>query len=141
MRKSDWIAAMMAASEGDPWTPVQIQKSLFLLDREVEEVGEAKLFHFKAYHYGPFDGAIYELLEQFEEKGWVNRFFTPPPRRYSLTRAGQRHGRLILKKLDEDIRQYIEEVSDYVHELSFRDLVQAIYREYPEMKENSVFAD
>ena len=41
--------------------------------------------------------------------------------------------------LDDNVRDYMGEVVSYVRDRSFSELVSAIYREYPEMQENSVF--
>ena len=141
MNKSDWILAAMAAAEGDPWSPVQIQKALFLVSENIPEVKDKELFHFKPYHYGPFDAAIFELIEMMEKDGLTDTSYAFPVRKFNLVRKGHKKGKKLLDQLDDRTADYIRRVADYVHRLSFNQLVRAIYKEYPEMAQNSVFSN
>lgn len=140
MEKKEWIIATMAASKEELWTPVQIQKALFLVAQNVPDAEEAGGFEFVAHHYGPFDVTIYHELEKLEMEGIAHIFPTPHPRRFGLSREGQRLGQVYLSQLDDSVAGYIRRVAEFVHKLSFGALVRAIYKAYPHMKENSVFA-
>lgn len=138
--KSDLILIALAAGEKFEHTPVQIQKLLFLIDKNVGDRIGGPLFEFKPYDYGPFDSSIYDLLRQFEAEGLV--FPSPTLRgwnKHSLTDAGLKKANELSAKIDKHVLDYISQVSKYVRTVSFVDLVSAVYKAYPEMKVNSVF--
>lgn len=142
MTQKEIILASMATSDGAIHTPVQIQKLLFLIDKRlVDELG-GPFFNFIAYDYGPFDKEIYRILESLAIEDLVEIIEDEEIRwkRYRLTFKGQRQGEIILNSLDDDAADYIRKLSKFVRKLSFPQLVSTIYNEYPEMRENSVFA-
>jgi len=96
-------------------------------------------FEFVPYHYGPFDKAVFWELEDLSSKGKVEISYQKSWRTFRLTVAGQLEGEPLLSKCDPTIREFIEECSRFVRRLSFTQLVSAIYKAFPEMKENSVF--
>ena len=139
MTKDELILAALATSRGGAWTPVQIQKLLFLLDERIPDPTGGPHFNFVPYHYGPFDPQIYYQLEVLEGQGLVEVYKDLSLRKYRLTPDGQEKGTLASQDLESKISQYIKELSDFVRSLTFSQLVVSIYREYPEMKANSVF--
>lgn len=140
MNKRDLLLAAMAAGEGAEHSPVQVQKLMFLIEKNVGvDLGE-RVFDFVPYDYGPFDSSLYEVLRELEQ----NKLATATPtvrgwKRYSLSPAGQALGAEILGRLPQRASKYIAEVSVFVRKLSFAQLVSAVYKAYPEMKVNSVF--
>ena len=52
MEKDEMILAAMAPEKGSSFTPVQIQKLMFLIDEELAEDLGGKLFKFKPYTAG-----------------------------------------------------------------------------------------
>lgn len=134
------LAALSPAGTGS-FTPVQVQKLFFLLDKNVEEQIGGTHFDFLPYDYGPFDSAVYHELESLHEEGLVEVLERERHGRriYRLTAEGLKEGQLALSELDEPVQQYISSLVEWVRSLSFSQLVSAIYRKYPEMKENSVF--
>lgn len=140
--REEVVLAALAPAGGTPHTPVQVQKLLFLLDRNLSpSLGGAK-FNFQPYHYGPFDRSVYSTLEGLAQQGMVEITQNSGNwRDYRLTSEGQVCAGQVLAGLDERARSYIERVSAFVRSLSFPDLVSAIYKAYPEMRERSVFQD
>ncbi len=135
------LAAMSPAGTGF-FTPVQVQKMFFLLDRNISDEIEGEQFDFVAYDYGPFDVDVYIELEELEDEGLVeiqDLYPTLSPKRYRLTDEGLREGEEVLEEFPEYIQKYIREVVEFVRSLSFAELVAAIYDAYPEMAENSTF--
>lgn len=138
--KSDLLLIALAAGEKSEHSPVQIQKLLFLIDKNVGERIGGPLFDFKPYDYGPFDSSIYDLLRQFESEGLASSSPTIKGwSKYSLTDAGLKRSSEVNVNIDKTVLNYISEVSKYVRTVSFVDLVSAVYKAYPEMKVNSVF--
>ena len=141
MDKKEFVLAALAASSGAEYTPVQVQKLFFVVDREISQVVGGPFFNFIAYDYGPFDSDVYNVLRQLEEDGNVQTLYYSPSgfRRYKLTAQGQVKGVGIFQGLDKKVSDYITTLSDKIRKLSFAELVSAIYQAYPEMKANSVF--
>ncbi len=92
MEKRDIILAAMSPAKGESHTPVQVQKLLFLIDRNISDKIEGSIFDFEPYNYGPFDKAIYKELENLASEDLVDikqyrtRFVN------KLTPTGQKRG-------------------------------------------------
>jgi uncharacterized protein len=137
------ILAALAAECSSAFAPVQVQKLFFLLDQNIANEFGGALFNFEPYDYGPFDRAVYSELEMLAQRGLVAIEATPDAarRRFSLTVAGQDVGNAVLGQLSGRARDYLARVSSWVRSLSFAELVGSIYKQYPNMKANSVFRD
>lgn len=139
-RDSFVLASMSPAGTG-PFSPVQVQKLFFLLDKNVAEQTGGRHFDFEPYDYGPFDKDVYLELETLEEKGLVEilKTYSHGSRIYKLTDEGLKVGSENFNEFSKPVQQYICAVVEFVHSLSFAQLVSAIYEAYPEMRVNSVF--
>ena len=131
---------MLAAAEGEPFTPVQIQKSLFLLGKNLPESVIGKDFYrFEPYDYGPFDRSVYTDASILALERLAGVSTQGPWRQYLATPKGIERAKQIEGSLSPEIAEYIRSLVSWVRCQSFSSLVQAIYRYYPEMKANSVF--
>ena len=142
MRKSEeMILAAMAPANGSPFTPVQIQKLMFLIDEELSVGLGGKIFDFKPYNYGPFDKNVYGWLEVLVDSGNVELVPILGQRwsSFRTTEEGQTAGKKALDQLDSWVKEAIETYSNWVRILSFTQLISAIYKKYPDMRANSVF--
>jgi uncharacterized protein len=133
------LAALAAGGENASYWPVQVQKLLFLIDREASALVDGPHFDFRPYDYGPFDRAVYVGLESLSTQGLVEVQSTGRYRIYSLSPDGYRRGVTHLRGFGDATRLYIERAARWVRSLSFQQLVAAIYKHYPDMKVNSVF--
>jgi hypothetical protein len=131
------LAALAARGENATFTPVQAQKLLFLIDREIPGLVGGPHFAFRPYDFGPFDRAVYDVLDMLADQGLV-RQSVARYRLYTLSPEGYREGSQLLFS-NPDSAPYICKAADWVCSLSFNQLVAAIYRAYPEMKVNSIF--
>lgn len=129
----------MAPGGGYRYTPVQVQKLLFLIDRQIPEHVGGPHFHFEPYHYGPFDRTVYNQLDQLATQGLVAIDLSSAPRTFTLTPEGVARGTTALNTLPDAIRDFISRTSAFVRTQNFSSLVSAIYKAFPEMRENSVF--
>ncbi len=136
------MVAMSPAGTG-PFTPVQIQKLVFLIEDRLGKPLGGQNFHFQPYDYGPFDKAVYYALESLSEASYVDiSWDSAGLRRYSLTEAGEKQAKALTKKIvNKDIATGIRKLCDWVRSQTFSGLVSAIYKAYPPMKANSVFPD
>jgi hypothetical protein len=69
MTRDELVLAAMAPGGGYRYTPVQVQRLLFLIDRQIPEHVGGPHFHFIPYHCGPFDGAVYNELDLLAATG------------------------------------------------------------------------
>jgi uncharacterized protein YwgA len=135
------LAAMSPAAQGG-FSPVQVQKLFFLIDRKLGVETGGPHFRFRAYDYGPFDPGVYAVLEELERDGLVevwNRWGRAE-RRYQLTAAGCERGAAALRSLGDGPRDLMARLVEFVRAASFHELVSAIYKAYPDMKGGSVFS-
>ena len=92
MKRSDWIILAAGLGDGDPLTPVQLQKSLFLLGELLPLVKQdGSFYEFQPYNYGPFCADIYSDAERLEQGGEMR--ITPSSaggwREYAATSEGR----------------------------------------------------
>jgi uncharacterized phage-associated protein len=141
--REEIILAALSPAGGVPHTPVQVQKLLFLVDRNLPSLIGGPKFNFEPYHYGPFDQKVYSTLGELSRQGLVEITQSSHGnwREYRLTPSGQSHAQGVLTRLDKRAQDYLEKVSSFVRSLSFTDLVSAIYKAYPEMRARSVFQE
>lgn len=140
MTKKALVLAALSSSSEHRYTPVQVQKLLFMVDRELSELIGAPRFKFAPYHYGPFDKQVYLELDKLARKGLIRiDDESSRVRNYSLTPDGYREGTAALARFSEPAQNYIKQASAFVTKNSFSRLVAAIYKAYPEMRVNSVF--
>jgi uncharacterized protein len=133
------LAGLSAGGENAMYTPVQVQKLFFLLDREASAALGGPFFNFVPYDYGPFDQAVYAGLDDLARRNLALVQPTGRYRVYGLSQAGRQEGQRLLSTLPLSTRHYVSNVANWVRQLSFQQLVAAIYNKYPEMKANSVF--
>jgi hypothetical protein len=141
MQRGDVLLAIMGAADGRSFSPVQLQKAVFLIDRNLPDVfDENSRFAFAPYDYGPFDREVYveagalELNELASTAKGASGYSE-----YSVTDKGLGRARELLANLDEKQRAYVVSVVEWVRSLSFAKLVKSIYEAYPETRANSVF--
>jgi uncharacterized protein YwgA len=139
MKRRELILAAMAPGGGYRYTPVQIQKLVFLIDRQIPDEVGGPLFDFEPYHYGPFDRTVYDELTNLAAAGLVTINYGTVPRNFALTPEGETEGTKILEDASQRARDFIIKVSLFARTQSFSSLVSAIYKAFPEMRKNSVF--
>ena len=141
MQRRDALLAILGAADGRTFSPVQLQKAVFLIDRNLPHVFDVNSrFAFAPYDYGPFDREVYVETSALELADFANVVkgasgYTE----YSVTDRGLRRARELLASLDEHQQRYIVSVVEWVRSLSFAKLVKSIYEAYPDMRANSVF--
>lgn len=138
MTKREVVLAALAPAQGKQHSPVQVQKLLFLFDREASELLCGPHFNFVPYNYGPFDKAVYQVIDELDFNELVTTRSGSRQRTYALTPTGQKEGDRLLGELSEAARDYIQRASAFVLKLNFSQLVSAIYKAYPDMRENSI---
>ena len=139
-RRQDWLLLALAHRKGLPMTPVQIQKTMFLMSAEAKQHVGGGFYKFIPYNYGPFDSDVYSDLDLLELHGLVASAATSRGwKTYAVTPAGLTASGSIEPAADARAVGYLKQVVDWVCSLSFPALLRAIYAKYPKYKANSVF--
>lgn len=142
LTKKDLTLLVLTLAEGKPMTPVQLQKSVFLLQMRLpHEMLPAEGYEFSAYNYGPFTSEVYSdaLRLAAEEAVAVNSSSYGKYSEYSATEIGRELGTKLTQELPQEAVSKAQEIIDWVRKQSFSGLVSAIYAEFPDYKANSVF--
>jgi hypothetical protein len=140
MDRREIVLAGLSVGNCDLFTPVQVQKLFFLIDKNIaEKINGQTFFNFEPYNYGPFDKKVYTTLEELATEGHVEMIPQGSWTSYRLSDKGKKEGARILGSLSPKEQEYVSNVSQLVRKLSFSQLVSAIYKAYPEMQVNSAF--
>lgn len=141
MEKKDFLLLVVAAGEGRPLTPVQLQKTLFLIERAKLLETPKSFYEFEPYHYGPFDKDIFSDADLLDKEGLVARLPSDKGTWVdtSIIPKGSVKATVLKKDLSPQSAKFIDDVVRWAQALSFTDLVKTIYKIYPEFRENSVF--
>jgi hypothetical protein len=142
MKASDWLILVIDFAT-KPLQPVQLQKSLFLLDKKLapHQKGVDRIYTFTPYDFGPFDSSVYSDAEFLAEQGLVVIERRPGQnyKQYQITKSGHAVAASLSEQLEPGVLQFARDIVKWCQGLTFNQLVSTIYREYPEMKEKSVF--
>lgn len=141
LNRKHWTLLALASAEGRPLSPVQLQKSLFLLGREMAGDVGPDYYQFEPYNYGPFDLEVYRDAERLAREGLV-AIDTNSYLRYNEYRATPRGLEVAVELIAQAptrAADYLRRVVEWARGLGFAELVSAIYSQYPEMRVNSVF--
>lgn len=143
IKRSDLALLVIAAATPRAIQPVQIQKALFLLGKNLptDRLPVESPYEFRPYDYGPFSSTVYGDAEELAKDGLIEIGDSSWGRYkvYSATPAGADRARAIGESLTPEVRAYVQDLVKWVCSLSFRQLVREVYRLYPDMKVNSVF--
>ena len=141
MERKFWPLLVIAAGGDSGLTPVQLQKTLFLLATSCPNAVASDSYQFEPYDYGPFDSSVYRDTEELASEGLVSILPVPGRswRQYVVTPAGVEVVETVRQGVPPDIMAYLQEVVTWAKGLSFSQLVKAIYARYPEYRVNSVF--
>jgi uncharacterized protein YwgA len=141
MKPADWILLVLDAAGDEPLSPVQLQKTLFLIKENFPRATGRLFYRFTPYNYGPFNAGIYSDAEKLANVGLVD--IDQPSRgsysRYSITPAGRTRAEALKADLKPNVPRYIDDVVRWAKSLTFTQLVKAIYDAFPEQRQNSVF--
>ena len=83
---------LLGLSGGHRFSPVQVQKLFFLIDKNAGVQIGGPFFNFVPYAYGPFDKTVYTELKLLADSGLIEISYNsrPSQRYYQLSQAGER---------------------------------------------------
>ncbi|MBX7135862.1 MAG: hypothetical protein K1X67_24605 [Fimbriimonadaceae bacterium] len=137
--RSAWTRIALGLARGRSLTPVQLQKTVFLLQELVPNLVRADQYQFKPYKYGPFTVEVYKDAEQLADTGLAT--LAQDPSGYILYSASPKLVDAVEVTLGEapnDIREFAERLASWTREQSFLQLVRAVYERFPAYRVNSV---
>ena len=141
MTRHDWL--LLVLKTGRSLSPVQLQKSLFLIGKRLPGAVGDDYYNFKPHDYGPFNAEIYSDASELRQEGLVeiDNPLARGWRRYSTTEKGAARSARIAKRIGKKNLNKLEGIVSTVRGQSFSSLVRSIYEEFPEFRVNSVFKD
>ena len=139
MTRQDWLLLVLAAAGGKPLSPLQLQKSLFLVGHDLARLVGADFYTFRPFDYGPFDATVYRDAEEQSAQGLVTIRSHPATKRvFSLTMTGITRVRALEPELPADAVRHCRYVVQWALSQTFQELTQAIYERFPAYAERSV---
>lgn len=141
MERKD-ITLLVIESAGDEGlSPIQIQKSLFLIGESHLPELPSDFYDFYPYNYGPFTEEVYDDVDVLVDEGMIAKVLKSGESwfRYVVTPKGRDRIQEIIKESSDELNKYAIETVKWVCSLSFSELLRAIYAKYPDYKINSVF--
>ena len=140
MEKRDWLLLALHFAGARGLSPVQLQKSLFLLAMEVPEV-QRDFYEFVPHNYGPFSKQIYLDAEALDAYGLAAIEQRGSHSQYLITESGREHLKAIEDRggFSDRAYNYLSDAVDWTQRQGFSSLVRAIYAKYPSFRVNSVF--
>jgi len=137
MNRNDILLAIIAAAGERNFSRVYVQKVVFLVSEEYKGKLPEDFYEFDKHHYGPFSSEVYRDAEMLNDLGCISIKYGAD-RRDDLYMIEQ-DCYLDDIKLPADLKRYIADTVDWVIDMSFAELVRAIYLLFPEYRENSRF--
>ena len=143
LTKKDWTLLALAAANGQPLSPLQLQKILFLLSQNLSSEVGPHFYHFIPYNYGPFDASVYSDAERLVGEDLVAACTVPGRTwmEYSATKQGIERAEQLKNEMSPVAQNYLPAVVQWTRSLTFTQLLRAIYKAYPQYSVNSVFAN
>lgn len=144
MTRRDWLMLLIAHDTSQRGLePVRVQKALFLLAHE-GDIPPAERYRFVPYNYGPMSVRVYRDVAALVAAGLVEPVAVPgytwqPVR---ATPAGRQHAAALEAAASPADRLGIARLHAIHHlvtALGFAELLETIYRRYPEFASRSVF--
>ena len=135
--RCDILLAVIAAAGTRGLSRAHMLKVAFLVSEEFKGKLSEDFYEFDKYHYGPFSSDVYRDAEMLNDLGCISI-------RYGVERRDD-HYRIEENCHVDDIqlpsvlRRYIDDTVEWVIDMSFAELVRAIYFLFPEYRENSRF--
>jgi hypothetical protein len=139
MDRRDWVLLALNFGGVRGLSPVQLQKSLFLVSMEVPEV-RVNFYDFFPHNYGPFCTQIYTDAEHLAQDGLVViERAQQSHSMFLITPIGEARVEHVRREVSQRVWNYLQTAVEWTQHQSFSGLIRAIYDKYPEYRVNSVF--
>lgn len=142
-QRKDTLIVLIACADDQGLSPLQIQKSLFLLAQSGLPGMPSPFYAFRPYNYGPFDADIYRDVDLLISEGLVAETHIAGQSwsKYTITVKGRAVASEMQNQMDNRLLSHLREIVEWIKPLSFTDILRVIYAKYPAFAVNSVFQD
>jgi uncharacterized protein YwgA len=136
-----WLLLSLSCAKDGRFSPIQAQKTMFLLEMEAKGFVGDEFYKFKPYLYGPYSPAIASDLEKLKQNGQVDTGTPTPFQRasYLITPQGSREASSLSESVDPRMMQFVRRTVDWVKAQTFTSLLGEIYKKYPDYATQSIF--
>jgi len=141
VEKKDITLLVIESASDEGLSPVQLQKSLFIIEQAHLPALPSDFYTFYPYDYGPFCEEVYQDTDALVEEGMVFNMSVSGQSwsKYIITPKGRSRAEELRKEINGELSAYIKETVQWVSSLTFDQLLRAIYAKYPKYSINSVF--
>ena len=141
--RKEWTLLAIYCANEDGLSPAQLQKSLFLFGKNLQDIVGNTYYHFIPYNYGPFDQNVYFDAEKLSGEGLISINYTESRKwpKYFITSKGKEYAESLKQKTENKVTDYLYAVVKWTRSLTFQELIRAIYHAFPKFKSNSVFQE
>lgn len=136
MSSRDWLLAFIVAAPDRAVDPLRLQKGLFLLAMR-GVIPAPECYAFEAYAYGPMSRQLYADLRTLTRDGHV----TSVPVAGAGWEAARATETGVAQAAPRTTQEWAElrAVREWLDHLTFAELLEAVYAEFPAYAVNSVF--
>ena len=120
MKKVALLLAALASGKRASHSVAQVQRILFLIDRNIPEAIDGPAFRFALRDRGPFDPRVCTLLEELTTDGFAAFGSDSHGNVVTLTASGREFGEELLKEIPESTVDYMRRALDFVASSSTR---------------------
>jgi uncharacterized protein len=141
LNKRDWNLLVVDSAGGDFISPLQLQKALFLIGKNISPRIGSDFYDFKPYNYGPFSLDIYKDIESLISDGDCKAHSKTGQSwtEFHITEQGRKKAEALYAQLPQRDLEYVRELVSWINKLTFKQLLGYIYKNYPEFATKSIF--
>lgn len=139
MNRQGWLLLAIAQAGDKGLSPIQIQKTMFLLRMEAADYVGQRFYTFKPYNYGPFSSVIYKEVDFLVFSGMLREQQSDNYNIYVATTAGRDRANTLIQRLDEKPKRYLVKLVRWVTSVDFGQLLRSVYAKYPKYATKSLF--
>lgn len=142
MTKQDWLLLIIDAMGENPASPMEIQKALFLLGKNLNDQDRQcdNFYEFRAGDLGPEYIEIYEHTRVLESEKMIFIHFTLNGySEFEIRVKGHKKASQLQLLLSEKTNKYIEDVIKWLRSTPYSLVIASILNNFPEMGAKAIF--
>lgn len=129
------VIRLLGASEKEPVPRrLWLQKELFQIAKNMPKVED--YLDFQAHYQGPFSETVEAIEERLDTKGLITRDSSSGE--IKLTERGEMVDEELQENIPEEVQHLIDDIKEFMNDLTKEELLTYIYYSYPEMTKQSV---